>query len=161
MRLRPASRGGFRPADFQHWIMPMPIPMDYQHASEEFERFLRDAISESGLTTRNQAYTMTQGVLQVFRRRLEVGDALKFASVLPPVLRAIFVSDWDLSEPKHPFESRELMTAEVKSLRGDHNFSPDTAIGDVAAALRKNLDEKEFDRVLALLPGEAVAFWRV
>lgn len=139
----------------------MPIPMDYQHASEDFERFLREAISESGLTTRNQAYTMTQGVLQVFRRRLEVGDALKFANVLPPVLRAIFVSDWELGEPKHPFESRELMTAEVKSLRGDHNFSPCTTIRDVAAALRKNLDEKEFDRVLALLPGEAVAFWRV
>jgi predicted nucleic acid-binding protein len=77
----------------------MPMPMDYQHASEEFERFLRDAISESGLTTRNQIYTMAQGVLQVFRRRLDVGDAVKFVNVLPPILRAIFVSDWDIHAP--------------------------------------------------------------
>ncbi|QGM45693.1 DUF2267 domain-containing protein [Methylocystis heyeri] len=139
----------------------MPMPMEYQHASEEFERFLRDAISESGLTTRNQIYTMTQGVLQVFRRRLDVADALKFADVLPPVLRAIFVSEWDINEPKLAFESRERMTAEVKSLRADHNFSPDTAIRDVATALRKNVNETEFDRVLAALPKEAVEFWRV
>jgi uncharacterized protein (DUF2267 family) len=138
----------------------MPMPMEYQHASEEFERFLRDAISESGLTTRNQVYTTTQGVLQVFRRRLDVGDAVKFANVLPPVLRAIFVANWDIDEPKRPFERRELMTAEVKALRADHNFSPDTAIRDVAATLRKNVNETEFDRVLALLPDEAVEFWR-
>ncbi|ARN80388.1 DUF2267 domain-containing protein [Methylocystis bryophila] len=139
----------------------MPMPMEYQYASEEFERFLRDAIDASGLTTRNQVYTMTQGVLRVFRRRLDVGDALRFANVLPPVLRAIFVADWDLNEPARPFERRELMTAEVKSLRGDHNFSPDTAIRDVATALRKNVNEAELDRVLAMLPNEAVEFWRV
>ncbi|QGM96654.1 DUF2267 domain-containing protein [Methylocystis parvus] len=139
----------------------MPIPMDYQHASEEFEQFLRDAIDVSGLTTRNQVYTMTQGVLQVFRRRLDVGDALRFADVLPPVLRAIFVFDWDIREPKRPFERRELMTAEVQSLRRDHNFSPDTAIRDVATALRRNLNEADLDRVLSVLPKEAVEFWRV
>jgi uncharacterized protein (DUF2267 family) len=139
----------------------MPMPMEYQHASEEFERFLRDAISVSGLTTRNQVYTMTQGVLQVFRRRLDIGDALKFVNVLPPILRAIFVSDWDIHEPKRPFDKRELMTAEVQSLRGDHNFSPDTAIRDVAMALRKSVNETELDRVLSGLPKEAVEFWRV
>lgn len=104
---------------------------------------------------------MTQGVFRVFRRRLDVGDALRFANVLPPVLRAIFVSDWELSEPKRPFETREVMTAEVKSFRGDHNFSPDTAIQDVVTALRKNVNEAEFDRVLAALPDKAVEFWRV
>ncbi len=139
----------------------MPMPMEYQHASEEFERFLRDAISASGLTTRNQAYTMTQGVLQVFRHRLDVSDALRFADILPPILRAIFVSDWDIHAPRRPFERRELMTAEVQSFRCDHNFSPGTAIKDVATALRKNLSEAELDRVLAALPKEAVEFWRV
>ena len=139
----------------------MPMPMEYQHASEQFERFLRDAISASGLTTRNQAYTMTQGVLQVFRQRLDVSDALKFADILPPILRAIFVSDWDIHERKRPFERREAMTAEVQSLRRDHNFSPETAIKDVATALRKNLNEAELDRVLAALPNGAAEFWRV
>jgi len=50
---------------------------------------------------------------------------------------------------------------EVKSLRGDHNFSPDTAISDVATALRKNVNETEFDPVLSGLSNEAVEFWRV
>ena len=139
----------------------MPIPMEYQHASEEFERFLRDAIDASGLATRNQAYTMTQGVFQVFRRRLDVGDAVKFANFIPPVLRAIFISEWDINEPKRPFERPEVMTMEVKSLRSDHNFSPDTAISDVATALRKNVNETEFDPVLSGLSNEAVEFWRV
>jgi uncharacterized protein (DUF2267 family) len=38
---------------------------------------------------------MVQGVLQTFRRRLEISEAIRFAGVLPPVLRAIFVADWD------------------------------------------------------------------
>ena len=57
----------------------MPITMDIQHASEEFEAFLADAHDRSGLATRNQTYTMTQGVLQAFRRRLSLADAIRFA----------------------------------------------------------------------------------
>jgi uncharacterized protein (DUF2267 family) len=138
----------------------MPIPMEYQHASEEFERFLQDARELSGLATRNQVYTMTEGVLQTFRRRLTVDDALRFANVLPPVLRAIFVAEWDLREPRLPFADRQAMTAEAQSLRRDHNFSPDSAITDVAAALRKNVDETAFDHVLSTLPVGAKDFWR-
>jgi len=139
----------------------MTIPMELQHASEDFERFLRDAKEQSGLATRNQVFTMVQGVLQTFRRRLDVREALAFADVLPPILRAIFVSDWDLDEPKRPFENRAVMTREVQALRRDHNFSPDTAIRDVAVALRKNVDGPAFERALAALPTEASEFWSV
>lgn len=134
--------------------------MEYQHASQDFENFLRDALDASGLATRNQAYTMTQAVLQTFRRRLEVGDAIRFAAVLPPLLRAIFVSDWDPDAPKRPFEDRATMTKEVQALRGDHNFAPETAIENVAAALRRNMDEAALDRVLATLPPGAAEFWQ-
>ena len=139
----------------------MPMPTEYQRASQEFERFLQDTLDASGLTTRNQVYTMTQAVFQTFRRRLDVRDALRFANVLPAILRAIFVADWNPDEPKRPFESRQLMTGEIQSLRADHNFSPDTAIRDVATSLRKNVDEKALDRSLAALPEGAVEFWRV
>jgi len=139
----------------------MTIPMELQHASEDFERFLRDAKEQSGLATRNQVFTMVQGVLQTFRRRLDVREALAFADVLPPILRAIFVSDWDLDEPKRPFEDRAVMAREVQALRRDHNFSPDTAIRDVAVALRKNVDGPAFERALAALPTEASEFWSV
>jgi uncharacterized protein (DUF2267 family) len=71
----------------------MPMPKEYQLATQEFERFLRDAIETSGLTTRNQVYTMTQAVFQTFRRRLDVREAVRFAHVLPAILRAIFVAD--------------------------------------------------------------------
>jgi len=47
------------------------MPMEYQHASEDFDRFLRMVIDVSGLPTRNQAYTMVQAVL---RHRLDVGN---------------------------------------------------------------------------------------
>ncbi|MNY37206.1 hypothetical protein D3C86_1717510 [compost metagenome] len=99
-------------------------------------------------------------MLQAFRRRLDVEDAILFADVLPPVLRAIFVAEWDLEEPRSPFSGRTAMTREVQSLRGDHNISPETAIADVAAALRKNIDEAKLDRVLARLPAGATDFWR-
>ncbi|MGD9658159.1 MAG: DUF2267 domain-containing protein [Methylocystis sp.] len=139
----------------------MPIPMDIQHASEQFEAFLADARERSGLATRNQTYTMTQGVLQAFRRRLSVADAIRFASVLPPVLRAIFVSDWNPDEPQAPFGDRASMISDVQALRRDHNFSPETCVDDVAAALRARVDENAFDRVLASLPPDAADFWKV
>jgi uncharacterized protein (DUF2267 family) len=138
----------------------MPVPPEYQRASQDFTKFLLDARETSGLTTTHQVYTMVQGVLQVFRRRLDIKDAILFANVLPPVLRAIFVADWDTDEPKRPFEDRVVMTKEVQALRSDHNFASETSIRDVAIALRRNVDEAAFDRVLAELQEGAVQFWQ-
>ena len=138
----------------------MTIPMEYRQASADFDRFILDARDTAGLQTTNQAYTMAEAVLRTFRRRLEISDALLFANVLPPVLRAIFVADWDLEEPTVPFSGRLAMTREVQALRGNHNVSPDSAIADVAAALRRAVDEARLDRVLRRLPQGAVDFWR-
>jgi len=126
-----------------------------------FEQFMLDARDISGLGTTHQTYTMVQGVFQAFRRRLDVKEAIRFANVLPPVLRALFIADWNLDEPRRPFEDRATMTREVQTLRPDHNFAPDSSIGDVAAALRRNIDQVELDRVLASLPPGALAFWQV
>ncbi len=142
------------------WMIAMPMPMEYRQASEDFDRFILDARDLAGLQTTNQAYTMVQAVLQTFRRRLDIEDAILFADVLPPVVRAIFVAEWDLEEPRIPFSGRIAMTREVQALRPDHNISPDSAIADVAGALRRNIDEAKLDRVLARLPAGAADFWR-
>ncbi|MCA1492879.1 DUF2267 domain-containing protein [Sinorhizobium alkalisoli] len=134
--------------------------MEYRQASADFDRFILEARDLAALQTTNQAYTMVQAVLRTFRRRIEISDALLFANALPPVLRAIFIDEWDLEEPIVPFSGRVAMTREVQAFRGDHNVSPDTAIADVAAALRRNVDEAVLDRVLARLPQGAVDFWR-
>jgi uncharacterized protein (DUF2267 family) len=137
----------------------MPIPSEYQRASLDFEKFLLDAREVSGLTTTNQVYTMVQGVFQTFRRRLTLPEAIHFAGVLPPVLRAIFVADWNTNELRRSFGDRAEMTQEVKSLRADHNFAPDIAIQAVAVAPRKNIDEVQLDSVLINLPTAAREFW--
>ena len=137
----------------------MPVPLEYKRASEEFLKFLVDARDIAMLSTTNQAYTMVQGVLMTFRRRLDVKDAIAFAAILPPVLRAIFVTDWDIDASRAGFTDREALTREVQALRPDHNLSPDSSIRDVARALRLNVDEQVLDRVLARLPAGAAAFW--
>ena len=103
---------------------------------------------------------MVQGVFQTFRRRLDLKDAVRFAGVLPAALRALFVADWNPEEPQRPFEERAAMTQEVRALRADHNFAPETAIQDVARALRRHVDEAVFDRFLESLPSGASEFWR-
>jgi len=138
----------------------MPVPQEYKRASHDFDKFMVDARDISGLATTHQTYTMVQGVLQAFRRRLDVREALLFADVLPPVLRALFVADWDIDAPRRPFADRATMTREVQALRPDHNFAPDSSIGDVAAALRRNIDAAALERVLAALPPGAADFWR-
>jgi uncharacterized protein (DUF2267 family) len=140
---------------------PMTIPSEYQRASVEFEKFMVDARDLAGLSTTNMAYNMVVGVLHTFRRRLTVNDALRFAQVLPPVLRALFVADWDTEPPPLAFADLQAMTREVQSLRRAHNFAPDTAIHDVATALRRHVPVHDLDRVLATLPDGARAYWSV
>jgi uncharacterized protein (DUF2267 family) len=137
------------------------VPSEYQRATDDFYKFLEDARDAAGFTTTNQAYTMAQGVLRVFRRRLEVSDAIRVLSVLPVGLRALFVMDWDISEPKRLFEDHSHMTKEAQSLRPLHNFSPESAIRDVASALRRNIDQAALDRVLKTISEGAVQFWQV
>jgi uncharacterized protein (DUF2267 family) len=138
----------------------MPVPSEYQRATDDFYRLLTDVRDSAGLTTTNQAYTVLQGVFQAFRRRLDLKDAVRFVSVLPVGARALFVADWDADEPRRDFEDRALMTKEVQALRAEHNYSPETAIRDVAVALRRNVDQTAFEHVLATLPRGAAEFWR-
>jgi uncharacterized protein (DUF2267 family) len=138
----------------------MPVPPEYERASTKFSELLVAARDRANLTTTNQAYTMVQGVLQAFRRRLTVAQAIAFANLLPPLVRALFVSDWDLDEPQRPFESREVMTREVQALRGDHNWAPEDSIEVVAQALRPFVHPEHFDALLAKFPPGARDFWR-
>ena len=138
----------------------MTIPVEYQRATDSFHQFLGDARDSAGLETVNQAYTMAQGVLQTFRRRLKVDEAIRFSNVLPAALRALFVADWNVDEPKRTFEDRAVMTKELQSLRPLHNYSPDSSILAVAIALRRNVDQTALDRVLDKLPEDARQFWQ-
>jgi uncharacterized protein (DUF2267 family) len=135
------------------------FPPEYQRATDHFYDFLRDARDSLGLTSTHAAYTTVQGVLQAFRRRLELRDAIRFVQILPAGLRALFVADWDPDEPRRPFASREAMTREVQALRADHNYAPASAIGDVARTVRRYVNEKALDALLADLPEGAADFW--
>lgn len=137
----------------------MTVPAEYERSSAKFYEFLIEARDISGLWSTHVTYTMVQGVFRVFRRRLSVDQSIQFANELPICLRALFVTDWDLSEPIRKFESLEAMTAEVKELRSRHNFSTDSAIQSVAAALRKQVNAESFDRLLEGLPAGAKEFW--
>jgi uncharacterized protein (DUF2267 family) len=139
----------------------MPMPMEYWSASKDFERFLTDVRDTCMLQTHHQAYHTLRAVLHVFRSQLGIADALAFANVLPPVTRAIFVEDWVPDERIFPFPARDTLQSEVKSIRPDHNLAPDSAIADVAAALRRAVDNRDLDRVLGGLPPGAKDFWRV
>ena len=70
-----------------------------------------------------------------------------------------FLENWQWGEVPRPFASREAMTAEVRALRRQHNFSPDNAIEAVAIALRASVDEAALDTALARLPVQAAGFW--
>ena len=137
------------------------VPVEYQQSRIAFYDFLTDAREQALFQDTHPVYTMAQGVLQAFRRRLDLKDAIRFANVLPVGLRALFVADWDHDEPRRAFEDRETMTREVQNLRPLHNYAPDDSIAIVARALRRNVDEEAFDRVLATLPEGAVEFWKV
>jgi uncharacterized protein (DUF2267 family) len=134
------------------------MPWTYRQASREWQAFLGDAREAMDLTTDNVTYTAVQGVFLAFRRRLTPQQAVDFAQVLPSVLRALFVADWQLSDPIPP-GTRADWTSEAKSLRPNHNLTPDTCVAATALALRKAVLRADLDRVLATLPPFAAEFW--
>lgn len=140
----------------------MPYPQEYQRATDEFKAFLGNVMTHGSLPTRNVAYTMTQAVLQAFRRRLTLEEAIRFAGVLPGAVRGFFVSDWDPSEPRKPFDDQADMMAEIKSLRPDHNLSQlsENPVSDVAFALKACVGEEAFERTLKAISHDAVVFWQ-
>lgn len=138
----------------------MPMPQTYFQASREFDAFILDVRDTCLLQTHHQAYHTLRAVLHAFRSHVTTDQALAFANVLPAVTRAIFVEDWTPNDAPPPFPEREVLVREVQSVRKDHNLAPDSAIQDVAAALRRSsIDERDLDRVLADLPDGARVFW--
>lgn len=81
-----------------------------------------------------------------------------FASILPPVTRAIYVEEWNPSVPVTPFPDRERLAWQAQHVRPDHNVAPETAIEDVAGALRRYIDQAQLDRVLAGFSQQARAY---
>ena len=139
----------------------MPMPWTYRHASREWRAFLADVKERMCLDSDNMAYTAVDAVLQVFRRRLTAQQGLEFADVLPSVLRAIFVHQWDVTKAPAPFVERSALLAEVKQIRPNHNLTPDNAIEATAWAIRRCTNKRDFERALRTLPEEATAFWHV
>jgi uncharacterized protein (DUF2267 family) len=138
----------------------VPYPYEYAVATQTWLKVLDAVKDETDLSTRNQAFTVLEGVLRVFRRRLEVHDALRFADALPVAVRALFVHDWDLSLEQLPFRAPLDLAQEVRALRPKHNFAGPTSVPDVARALRRFVHVGHLDALLQELPEGAVEFWR-
>jgi len=137
------------------------FPPEYQRSTDDFYGYLQTLRDIALFTDCQPPYTITQAVFQVFRRRLSLPDAIRFAQVLPVGLRALFVADWNPDEPTRAFGSREEMTRELLELRPKHNYSGDTSIRDVARALRLHVDEAALDSLLGRLPSGSVEFWAI
>ncbi|WP_198970282.1 DUF2267 domain-containing protein [Xylophilus sp. ASV27] len=156
---RPGITRSIQPLRARFPTGPTPVPFEYQNASLHFDQFLVDARDNAGLATTNMAWNMVVGVLHTFRRRLAPRQVLRFGSVLPPVVRALYLEGWEVDAAPQPFTDRTALLAEVRAVRHEHNFSPDNAISAVAAALRKRVDQEAFDRVLGALPEGARDYW--
>ena len=139
----------------------MTMPMEYVQASKDFEAFMADFMQFADLPTHHRAYHSIRAVLHVFRNHLTTEDVLKFAGVLPPVLRAIFVEDWAPNDDPPPFPDRAALYREIREIRKDHNLAPESVIADAAKALRLHVDRQALDRVLAVLPAASQDFWTI
>ena len=136
----------------------MPMPWIYRQATREWQAFLADARTAMDLSSDNTTFTAVEGALRAFRRRLTSQQAIDFAQVLPSVLRALFVADWQLAEPVPP-GTRTDWTAEAMALRPHHNLTPPNCVEATALALRQSVLREDIDRVLATLPRFAAEFW--
>ena len=117
------------------------------------------ARDHAGLATTNMAWNMVEGVLHAFRRRLTLEQALRFADQLPPVVRSLFIEGWRPGNQVSNVGTSAEILEEVRSLRCEHNFSPDNAIKSVGLALFAVLPSDAFARALDALPPELRELW--
>lgn len=133
----------------------------YRQASREWQAFLADAQDAIGTPTDHSTFTAVEGVMRAFRNRLAPQQAIDFAQILPAVLRALFVADWQLDRPPLPSGQRANWTAEAQGLRRHHNIAPADCVMGCALALRKAVHYVDLEAVLARLPPFAAEFWSV
>ncbi len=138
----------------------MPMPYTYRHASAEFAGYLALARDLLCIETDTMAYTATHAVFLTFRARAAHLDTLRFADLLPAVLRAILIEDWHL-EPPRPWGNRDEQVAEAMAFHPHHNLTPPHCIDAVAEAVAAQVLAPDWDRCLARLAPEAAAFWHV
>ncbi|SDF22567.1 Uncharacterized conserved protein, DUF2267 family [Celeribacter baekdonensis] len=146
----------------------MSMPWTYRHSEKEFKSFLKDAKDRMGsvLESDKMAYTVVDGVLHVFRRRLTPPQVIAFGDVLPSSLRAMLVRGWNVDAVPLPFGSRSEMIREAQELRQTRNIMPLNimplnVIEATGYALWRHVDHRDLARVLAQIGPEAVAFWHV
>ncbi|SFK37112.1 Uncharacterized conserved protein, DUF2267 family [Pseudovibrio ascidiaceicola] len=137
----------------------MPMPQEYQLASQQYESFLLDALESMDLVTRNRTYTCVQATLLAFRHRLTAEQVLLFADTLPAVLRAIFTAGWSRDDYKPEFGTMEDWAADAMALRRLHNFSDEETPARVAEVLRRHVDLPHFKQVLGQIGPDALQFW--
>ena len=77
------------------FVTSFPVPREYQRIHDDLYNFLKLARDKTDVETTHRAYTMCQSVFQVFRRRLDVKDAIRFSCALPAGIPALFVAEWD------------------------------------------------------------------
>ena len=128
-------------------------------AQQRFDALLVELMERLDLTTRHQVYAVLFGFLRVFRRRLDANQVLVFAGVLPAIVAAIFVRDWDPGQQKLPFADPSSYDEEIRDVRRDHNLAPADARRIVAASIRSRCDKAAFAAALSRLPAGAAAFW--
>ena len=102
---------------------------------------------------------MVVGVLHAFRARLTLAEGIRFAQALPPVVRALFVEDWDPALPPREFGGEQDWLADVRALRYQHNFSPDNAVVAVARALREQVQPPIWEQAMHDLPDAFRRYW--
>ena len=135
------------------------MPYTYRHASQEWRAYLAGLRDATLIASDNVLYTGTEAVLHAFRARLPAAQALAFADLLPCVLRAIFVANWDIAAAPRPWPDREALRAEMLALRRDHNFCPPDLLEDLLRAIPATMRAPDLDRVLDRIGAEARRFW--
>jgi uncharacterized protein (DUF2267 family) len=138
----------------------MPFPIEYARSTEEFYKFMNEVKYEADFHSFHVTYTMVQSVFQVFRRRVEIQEALNFANCLPVGLRALFVKDWDTSETIKPFENLDIMNDEVKELRNQHNFAREDSIQIVARVLPNHVEKIYYTKMMESMSKDVQTFWQ-
>lgn len=138
----------------------MPMPYTYRHASAEFSAYLTLAKDLLGLQSDTMTYTATHAVFLTFRARATLDETLRFADILPAVLRAILVADWHPAPPL-PWGTRAEQVAEVLAFHPHHNLTPPRAINAVAEALAAQVLAIDWDACLAQMTPGAATFWHV
>ncbi len=133
----------------------------FENYAREGNLFLKKVADELGAPEgQDQAFRVTRAVLHALRDRISIAESKDLISQLPMVIKAIYVSGWNIEKEKEKYETPQALLTTIYDHGGqtaerDFGDNPRSKVRAVFRAITSYVSEGEIEDIQDQPP-----FWK-